>query len=53
MCNETCLESYAWDSLTCVEMRLIETVEHEEEMAVQGRVDVAGPLGLFFRSTSF
>ena len=48
MCIETCFEGYAWDSLTCVEMRLTETVEHEKEMAVQERCDVAGSLGLFF-----
>lgn len=48
MCIETCFEGYAWDSLTCVEMLLIETVEHEKEMAVQERCDVAGSLGLFF-----
>lgn len=52
MRNETCFESYAWDSLTRVGMRLIETVDHEKEMAVQERCDVAGSLGLFFAGTT-
>lgn len=48
MWDGTCLVGCAWDSLTCVEMRLTEKAEHGRDTAVQERNVRLGLVGFSF-----